>query len=242
MARGRGPQLPYRLIAGVVPCSGGWIAATAKVQGVTIAPEPPQLFREFIEVLDYKPAYQIVALFAPIGLLDDPASRGRTCDREARALLGPPRASAIASAPVRAALAATSYERAAEVNGGHLSPIRWRQLKKIAEVDGVIAPYWQRTVFEVHPELSFFQLNDDRPLRFPKRTQAGIGERRSLLSARLPGVERLLEATVPRVATPQIIDAMACLWTSRRILSRAITRLPEDPEWDAMGLRMEILR
>jgi predicted RNase H-like nuclease len=32
------------------------------------------------------------------------------------------------------------------------------------------------------------------------------------------------------------------MWTARRIVSRAITRLPEDPEWDSQGLRMEIVR
>jgi predicted RNase H-like nuclease len=242
MRPSRGAQLPYRLLAGVVPVPGGWLAASAKLQGVTMAPEPPQVFSAFIDVLDYKPAYQVIALFAPVGLLEVPVAKGRTCERAARALLGRPRAGAIASAPVRAVLSCSTYEAGAAANGGRLSALTWRQVKKIAEVDKVIAPYWQRTVFEVHPELSFFQLGEDRAVRFPKHTQAGMAERRDLLAARVPGVERVIDASLAGVTRPQLLDAAACLWTARRILSRAISRLPEDPEWDSAGLRMELVR
>jgi predicted RNase H-like nuclease len=238
----RGAQLPYRLLAGVVPCPGGWLAATAKVQGVTIVPEEPHVFQRFIDVLDYKPAYQVIGLFAPVGLLDDVVPKGRTCERDARKLLGLPRASAIASAPPRAALAATTYADAAVASGGHLNPVCWRQMAKIAEVDAAIAPYWQRSVFEVHPELTFYQLGEDRPVRYSKHTGAGRVERRALLAGRLPGVERILEAQLARVSEAHLLDAAACLWTARRILSRGINRLPEDPEWDSLGLRMEIVR
>jgi predicted RNase H-like nuclease len=30
--------------------------------------------------------------------------------------------------------------------------------------------------------------------------------------------------------------------TARRIAARAVERLPEDPEWDEAGVRMELLR
>ena len=237
-----GAQLPYQVLAGVVPVRSGWLVASAKWQGATVAPEEPRVADAFIDVLDYKPAYRVVALFAPIGLLDEPRAKGRSCERDARRLLGAPRASAVASAPPRPALSASSYEEAAKASGGHLSPITWRRLAKIAEVDKVIAPYWQRTVFEVHPELSFFQLGEDRPLRYPKRTRAGIEEREAILEARLPGAGRLLGAALPGVVKSQLLDAAACLWTARRIAARAVSRLPEDPEWDSLGLRMEILR
>ncbi len=238
----RASHLPYRTLAGVVPCSKGWLAATAKLQGITMSPEEPQIFATFIEVLDYKPAYQVISLFAPIGLLDEPTPGGRRCDRDARRLLGRPRSSAIVSAPARPAITCPTFEAAAQMNGGHLNPVSWRQIRKIAEVDVHIAPYWQRTVFEVHPELSLFQLNDDRPVRYSKHSRAGIDERRTLLMEHIPGVERILNAKLPRIRVPQLIDAASCLWTARRIMSRAITRLPEDPEWDGLGLRMEIIR
>jgi predicted RNase H-like nuclease len=115
-------------------------------------------------------------------------------------------------------------------------------MRKIAEMDKAIAPYWQRTVYEVHPELSFFQLNGDVACRAPKRTLTGQGERADLLKARLPGVERIIDRALSGVGRYQLLDAAVCLWTARRVLSRAVSRIPEMPEWDAQGLRMEIVR
>lgn len=241
-AQQRGPQLPYQTLAGVVPCPTGWLAATAKLQGITISAEAPQVFRTFLDVLDYKPAFAVIALFSPVGLLDEPAAGGRPCDRAARKLLGRPRSSAIVSPPVRGALGATSREEATEKNGGRLGAISWRLLKRVAEVDKDIAPYWQRTVYEVHPELSFFQINEDRPVQFPKHTEAGREERREILLRRFKGVDRIVDARLPRVTPAHLIDAAACVWTARRIVSRAVSRLPEDPEWDSQGLRMELVR
>jgi len=237
-----GPQLPYDVIAGIVPSRRGWLTATAKSHGATIAPEEPQVLSTFTEVLDYKPAYRVIAVALPIGLPDEPSPGGRACEHEARRLLGLPRSNAIASTPTRAALSCDDYEQAALANGGGLSPIRWRQRRRILEIDDAIAPYWQRTVFEVHPELTFFQLNADAPLRLRKRTPLGSEERKELLVQRLPGVERLLDASLPGVYRYQLYDAAACLWTARRILARAVARLPEHPEWNNLGLRMEIVR
>jgi predicted RNase H-like nuclease len=230
------------VLAGVVPTSRGWLTASAKLQGTTLSPEGAQIFGSILEVIDFKPAYQIIAMFCPIGLLDDPTVGGRTCDREARRLLGWPRSGAVVSPPVRAALGARSYEEAAVANGGHLSIVTWQRMKRLAELDANVAPYWQRTVFEVHPELTFFQLNEDMPVRYSKHSAAGWEERHALLQARLPGLERVLQPVGQGISKPQLIDAAACLWAARRIAARGVNRLPEDPEWDSMGLRMELIR
>ena len=238
----RGAPLPYQVLAGVVPYADGWLAATAKLQGITMSPEEPQLFSSFLDVLDYKPAYQVVTVAIPVGLLDQPSPGGRRCEQDARRLLGLPRSAAIPSAPSRRALSCSSYEDARSANGGRLSIVSWKRMRHIAEVDEVMAPYWQRTVVEVNPELSFYQLNDDQPVRFSKHKRAGIEERRSLLKERIPQIERIIDARFPRVAAAHVLDAAACLWTARRVVSRAVNRLPEDPEWDNEGLRMEIVR
>jgi len=238
----RGAQLPYQTLAGVVPCPSGWLAATAKLQGITVSPEDPQIFATFLDLVDYKPAYQVIALFAPIGLPDEAVKGGRHCDRDARKVLGRPRSNAIVSAPTRAVIGCSSFKEAAVANGGRLNPVVWRQITRIAEVDANMAPYWQRTVFEVHPELSFYQLNEDRPVRFGKHTPAGLEERLSLLAARFPGVERITRARLPRVTDAHLVDAAVCLWTARRIVSRAVSRVPQDPEWNGIGLRMEMVR
>jgi predicted RNase H-like nuclease len=215
--------------------------ASAKLQGITVSPEQPQVVGTFLEVLDYKPAFQVVALFSPVGLLDVPDSRGRTCDIQARALLGRPRSGSVLSAPVRAALKCSTYEEAKEANGGRLSAIGWRMLKRTTEVHEQMAPYWQRTIYEVHPELSFFQLNEDRAVRFSKHTQAGRDERRALLEGHMPGVERIIGERVKGATLAQLLDAAACLWTARRIISRGVVHLPDFPEWDSEGLRMEFV-
>lgn len=240
--QGRGAPLPYQPLAGVVPCPGGWLAATAKLQGITMAAEDPKVFSTLLDVLDYKPAYQVIALFSPVGLADTPEVGGRRCDRGARQLLGWPRSGSVISPPARSALGGSDYKEAAQANGGHLSPITWQLLPRIAEVDRDIAPYWQRTVFEVHSELSFYQLNEDTPLRFPKHSVPGQQERRALLVHRFPGVERILDSRIRRVRIAHLLDAAVCLWTARRIVARAVSRIPENPEWDSQGLRMEIVR
>jgi predicted RNase H-like nuclease len=237
----RGAHLPYRTLAGVVPCPRGWLVASAKLQGITLAPEGPTVLSSFVEVLDYKPAFQVIALFSPVGLSDEPVAAGRACDREARALLRWPRSGAILSAPTRRCLRCTSYSEAAEANGGRLSVVGWRMMAKIAEVHEQMAPYWQRTVFEVHPELSFFQLNDEHPVRYSKHSQAGRQERRALMESRMPGVQRILDDPPSGVNDAHLLDAAACLWTARRIVSRGVVHLPESPTWDSEGLRMEIV-
>jgi predicted RNase H-like nuclease len=233
---GHGPVLPYRPLAGVVPGPGGWVVASGKLQGITLSPEDPMVLGTLVDVLDYKPAFEIIALGAPVGLLDEYQRGGRSCDRAARRLLGPRRGAAITSAPVRAALA----EGATDVPG--VSAVARLRMPKIREAAAEVQPYWQRTVYEVHPELSFYQLNGDEPLRWSKQKGIGRKERRALLETKLIGIERVLDARIGRLKEPHLLDAAACLWTARRIAARAVQRLPEDPEWDSQGLRMEFVR
>jgi predicted RNase H-like nuclease len=236
-----GPALPYVPIAGIEPAAKGWVVVAGRLQGTNLAVEPPQRFGAFEDILEWKPAFEIVAVHIPIGLPDKPRRGGRTAEREARKLLGWPRAGAIAPAPVRAALTASDFDEAYEVNEG-MSVVTWAQLPKIAEVNRDFGPYQQRSVFEVHPELGFYNLNRDRPLSYSKRTPEGRAERGALLEARMPGVERALATRVRGVTEAQVLDACSDLWTARRIAAKAASRLPRDPEWDSEGLRMEIWR
>jgi predicted RNase H-like nuclease len=215
--------------------------APGRLQGVTVYPAQPMLFDTFLEVLDWRPAFEVVGLACNVGLPEKPMPGGRSCDRDARRLLGRPRSGAVFSAPTRPALNAKTYEEAVALNDGMSAP-QWAVLPRIAEVDAAIAPYWQRTVFEVHPELSFFQLNGDTPLRYGKRLHRGVDERRSLLERRMPGTTQLIDARLRGARRHHLVDAAACLWTARRIAGRVVNRVPADPEWDDLGLRMEIVR
>ena len=238
----RGAQLPYKVLAGVEACPGGWMVVIGRLQGISLFPQHPELVTRFTEILDYKPAFDVVALHMPVGLLSTPRPGGRTCERAARAILGWPRMSAVAVAPARTALVADSYEAAREANGGHLSAVTWARMNRIREVAAEMQPYWQRVVYEVNPELAFHQLNSEATLQHAKRTAEGVKERRLLLETKLPGVERVLDVKCKGASEQHIVDAVADLWTARRIASRAVQRLPEIPEWDDEGLRMEIMR
>lgn len=238
----RGPELPYKLLAGVVPCPVGWLVAPGKLIGVNLFPETPEVAGSLRDVLDHIPSFTVIALAAPIGLPDEPHAGGRVCDREARRLLRMPRRGSILAAPCRKALAAATYEEARLANGGHLDVVTWLLMPRLREVAEEIQPYWQRTVFEVCPELSLYQLNDDVPMAFRKRGTLGQFERQAVLRARMPGCERVLEAHVVGARQAHLTDACAALWTARRIVARGISRVPEDPQWSSDGLRMEIVR
>jgi predicted RNase H-like nuclease len=232
----RGPELPYDLVAGVKPCATGWLVASAKLHGTTFAPDEPKVDETFVDVLDERPSFAIVALNAPVGYLGAFAHGGRVCDREARVLLGK-RGAAIQNAPIR-----RQVEQGANGHVEGLNAVSRALLPRYREVAAEMAAYRQRSVYEVHPELSFFQLNDDVPLRWSKRTAAGRAERRALLESKIPGVQRILDAELPRVPSSHLLDVAALLWTARRLFARAGVRVPQDPEWDDEGLRMEIVR
>ena len=238
---GPGPELPYRPLAGVVPCPGGWLALTGKLHGITLSVDGAEVLETLKEVLEHQPRFDLIALAAPVGLPSKATPGGRACDRDARTLLGWPRAGAIMSAPPRTILKARTYE-AARRKHPTLSPVEYAQLEHVAEVAATLLPFHQRTVSEVHPELSFFQLNRDRPLRYAKHSREGRAERRALLEPKLPGLGRILDRRLPGSTLDHRIDAAACLWTARRVASRGVLRVPQDPEWDDEGLRMEIVR
>jgi predicted RNase H-like nuclease len=232
-----GPELGYAIVAGVTPCPKGWLVASAKLSGSTFAVEAPRVFASIIDILDERPSFSVVAINAPIGYLDEPRLGGRTCDRLARALLGRHRGAGVHSAPTRTLLQSDIDKSVAPVDA-----VSRQLLPRFREVEIQMAPYLQRTVYEAQPELSFFQLNGDRPLQWSKRLEPGRAERRKLLEAKMPGVERVLEAKLPTVRVSHLTDAAGVLWTARRIAAKAATRLPTDPEWDSQGLRMEIMR
>lgn len=228
----RGAPLPYTLIAGVEPARDGWLVVTGRLMGATLVAGDAHVAAKFTDVLDARPSYQVIALHAPVGLPDDDSPGGRECDRAARKLLGWPRQAAIVSPPSRAELLAA----------GAAARHHESTLRHVAEIDETVAAYWQRTVYECNPELSFYELNSGSPLTFGKHSQLGEKERLSLLEARMGGVERIMGTRLPGVRRHQLIDACGSLWTARRIAGRALASLPLDPQWDEQGRRMEILR
>jgi predicted RNase H-like nuclease len=213
---------------------------SARLQGITAFPQEPEVFATFAEILDYRPSFEVIAIHCHLSFPEEDTPGGRTCDRMARQLLGWPRSGAIGSPPSREYMRTHDHDLRARKG---LNPINARMMRRFAEVAEEMQPYRQRQVFEVHPELSFYQLNDDQPMQHSKYTEEGVAERRRLVESKIPGVDVVLDAQLQGGVTARhLLDATADMVTARRIAARAVTRLPEDPEWDEHGVRMELLR
>lgn len=111
------------------------------------------------------------------------------------------------------------------------------------EGDEFLTQRLQRRVLEVHPELSFYEMNRRRPVVEPKKTAAGRRLRMSLLERSWRRrVKELVESRPRGVGRDDILDAMAVCWTAERALEgRAIT-IPQRPPRDSRCLSIAIVR
>jgi len=230
-----------RSIAGVDGCPAGWYAVHLPADGQVIE---GRVFARFADLLQACPAPACMAVDMPIGLGE---SGERACDQAARRLLGP-RASSVFAAPLRGVLGATSHAQASArrqaIEGKGMSIQAYNILRKVEEVDAALrasAAQAQR-VHEVHPEVCFMQMNGGQPLAHGKKSAEGRALRISLLAPHFADQAQRLLDEFPRreVQADDVLDALACLWTARRLaLARAIS-LPAAPLHDACGLRMAI--
>ncbi len=234
MSPRRGPQLPYRLVGAVIPAGGKWLVASAKVAGGTFAPEEPRIRDTFLEVLSETPQLDTILVNAPIGYPKADIRGYRACDIDAKEILGH-RASSILPVPSRDVIDASDRF----VEG--LDIVTSAMLPRYREVAAEMSPFRQRTVYEGRPELSFMQLNGGVPLTHGKYTEAGVAERRALLLAKLNGVERILDAHLPRIRETNLLEVSVLVWSARRAFTHAARRIPTNPEWDPTGLRMEFI-
>ncbi len=201
--------------------------------------EEHRICASFTEVLDLEPEPATVAVDIPIGLLEEPSTGGRKCDKEARLLLGTPRRSSVFTPPTRAALASATYEEAQSFGAG-MSRQAFGILPKIREVDELMTPKVQETVHEVHPEVCFYGLTR-YPMSHNKKSTDGKAERLRALQGHFSGIGRAL-SMFPRsqVASDDILDAYAAAWTALRIAENSAKRIPSRPSIDTKGLRMEM--
>jgi len=180
------------------------------------------------------------AIDIPIGL---PPAGPRRADVEARRQLGP-RRSSVFPAPVRAVLAASTYEEACALSraasGKAISKQLFNILPKIREVDQLITPLRQQHLFEMCPELSLAVLHG-APMAYAKTTAAGRAERLHALSNVFgrAELERHLQPAPPGAKTDDVLDAFAGAWTARRFAAAAHLQLGGD--LDGRGLRMEVV-
>jgi predicted RNase H-like nuclease len=233
------------ILRGVDGCPAGWIAAsldleTGKVTGEVFKhDETALLLRD--------PHVAVTAIDIPIGLPS--RDRPRIVDREAQRLLKQRRSSVFLTPP-RAVLGVKDYAAACEIARAEHEKAMSKQafaiLEKIEAVDKVLRenPELQARVFEVHPELCFYSWAEEKPMRHPKRTGFGFMERIKLVGTVFDGVAEEIREKFQRKAVhdDDILDALAALWTARRIHAGTAVKLPQGREQlDACGLPMRML-
>ncbi|MFB0525493.1 MAG: DUF429 domain-containing protein [Phycisphaerae bacterium] len=239
-------------VAGVDGCRAGWfvviILVVKKGSGANATCffklKDFLLARTFAEVLSKTTDCKLVCVDIPIGLSD--GDKPRECDVAARKILGAKRASSVFPAPIRPCLSTNEYEVANAIcrkfSGKGLSKQSFALLDKIRQVDDLMTPSLQRGVREIHPEISFWALNNQKAIQQNKKTVPGQAQRHKLLQRIFTDMDNIL-SKLPTVgfAMDDAFDALAAAWTAGRAVIGKAETLPKNPELDGKGLRMEIL-
>ncbi len=212
------------LVAGVDGCRGGWVVVTAAQAWpdapVTLAAEVVPGLEPVVERAR-RGELAAVAVDMPMGLLTD---RPRLSDREARAVLGPRRASVFPT-PVRAVLGAATYPEACDRSraacGRALSKQAWFLVDRIRHLDELITRADQDAVVEAHPECAFLRLAAEieggEPLP-SKHTPEGQRRRVHLLRRHLGRPFDQLWRAAP--APPlDLLDATVLTVTARHVVA-----------------------
>lgn len=193
-----------------------------------------------------------VLIDVPVGLADDRAARAP--ERDARDLLGPRRAS-VFNVPIRPVLDVSDYATANATQRERIDKGLQQQtfniVPNIRAVDALLTdgPATQDTLREAHPEVCFRALNDGTPTRHSKTGQpaAAFWERVGILGGVDDDFRDALFSAGETVRTwdaalsnDDLLDAFALAVTASD-LTGDLRTLPDDPETDAEGLRMEMV-
>ena len=222
------------MIAGVDGCKGGWIACCER--------EGRVWFEQHTHLINLLRAYNDIAMVAIdmiIGLPSVAQKGGRAADKAARQKLGK-RAASVFSAPCRAAVYAENYpdslraSRESGPDGVGLSKQTFHLFPKVKEVDELLRqhPEWRVRMLEVHPELSFWEMNGRREVP-SKHDPAGKKKRVCLL--RQQGIRSDASSL-----HKDHLDAGACLWSARRVVAGQHCFVPAVTDLDSVGLAMRI--
>lgn len=232
-------------VAGVDGCRAGWEAVWHPLdakQNARVA-----IFATFADVLAMPEKPTIIAIDIPIGLPDMTGPGGRSCDAAVRKFLGA-RAASLFSVPSRTAVYSDDYGAACAEAVRTSDPQRkiskqaFNLFPKMREVDALMTPAIQRRVVECHPEFVFFRLNGSLPLQHSKATIEGATMRRDLLMRADYPVDMFDRVSLRKgdAREDDVIDAFAAASVACDILRGKAQCVPNCPEIDSKGLRMEI--
>lgn len=233
-----------RVICGADGMKKGWFVAMKNLDKGNIT---WQTFEHVRDLIYSGPIPLIIAIDIPIGL---PKQGSRTCDIEARRLLGPKRRSSVFPAPIRPILYADNYDQARKIQFSieNKKPTQqtWNILSKVRELDELLCSDLsiRSRVHEVHPEVCFYFLAGKEPQKFGKKDKKGREERKKLL---MPIFGNSLNIAIDQRTKDcnedDIIDAFVALWSAERAFKGLSQKVPdiEKKERDSFGLSMEII-
>jgi predicted RNase H-like nuclease len=228
---------------GVDGCRAGWVAV-----GLTETADYSHMVAPTIAAIAERYRTALILVDVPIGLREGERDE-RRCDIEARAVLGP-RASSVFRAPCRSALRLPTHAEASAENhrrtGSRLPKQSFAIGPRILDVDEYLRRHWAEgpVVREIHPEVCFWGLAG-RPMTHPKRTAEGAAERLAVLTAHFPDARQVVDSVLSAhgrgtLLQDDAIDALVGAVTAR-IGVEDLQTLPDKPELDGRGLRMEMV-
>ena len=177
-------------------------------------------------------AHLIIGIDMPVVLSD---FIPREADQLARKLLSK-KASSVFTAPTPEMLEQPNYERASYVSkrlfGKSMSLQSWYLFPKIKDVQTIIHDA-HINLYEIHPELSFRAMNHEEVILESKKSKEGFEIRNALLRRHFESFDfESIRNLYPRkdVMDNDILDAMAVLWSTKRIQANEASFLPKIPE------------
>lgn len=233
---------------GVDGCPAGWVAVRLEEAR---APEAT-VFGDVAELWDTHAAADLVLADVPIGLREE-TGEPRPCDRAARRALGRPRSSSVFAPPIRAALAADTYQEARAIQEGRtgksLGAQAWGIAETIRETDRLLRsrPEAAETIRESHPEVCLWALNGGQATAYSKtgRPVAAFWERVGILETveadALAELRAMGEGLDAEVGLDDLVDAYTlALCASPRTGELVALPGPDEASRDPRGLEMRI--
>ena len=217
-------------IIGIDGCKRGWFSVWQNPDDTIQS----SIFSTLNHLKDFfnDEAHLIIGIDMPVVLSD---FIPREADQLARKLLSK-KASSVFTAPTPEMLEQPNYERASYVSkrlfGKSMSLQSWYLFPKIKDVQTIIHDA-HISLYEIHPELSFRAMNQEEVILESKKSKEGFEIRNALLRRHFESFDfESIRNLYPRkdVMDNDILDAMAVLWSTKRIQANEASFLPKIPE------------
>lgn len=228
---------------GIDGCKDGWIIADLDYGQLTV--------RQFEKLSEFSDEYYVedidkCLIDMPIGLPEKPEDLRP--DAEARKELRD-RGTTVFPVPCRQAVyKSTEAEQKTEnlrILGKSLSKQSTAIIPKIREVDTFLEDHqeYRKVICESHPEVCFSRLNGGAFLG-RKKEYIGITQRQAILSGFLQSTvidDVWSQATGLHCNPDDILDAVCLVVTAALDAHHLCETIPEEPQKDARGLRMQMV-